>query len=130
MKAKKYYKELSFKAWCCIDACDDLKKLPSLYQSKKDAVENNTSYFGSDYDDPMVRGVVCECSVKIELPPFPEITDELILHTLREKASPAISVLGDDAFNTIQIKEAHKERERALARLVKLQSLQKREKAK
>ena len=70
-------KVLTFKAYCLMDHTDAPEELPTLYLTKEEAIEDNTSYHGSPYDDPLVRGVMCECAVTVTMPPLPKLNKEL-----------------------------------------------------
>jgi hypothetical protein len=93
-------KTLKHKAWCLIEAADNLKEIPTLYKNRKKCIEANTSYYGHDCDSPERRGLICECEVIVKIKGKFQPSDSLkeyyrdIIGT-----RPPLLVVGDDSWN-------------------------------
>lgn len=110
-------KTLKYKAWCALEYTDDLKELPSLYQSKKDCIECNTSYMGHPCDDPRRRGVIAECEVVVKIKGDLKATKELREYYELRGVSPALLVVGDEDWNKKAFASAIKEKRAKLKKL-------------
>lgn len=110
-------KTLKYKAWCALEYTDDLSKLPTLYPSKTECIECNTSFIGHPCDDPRRRGVIAECEVTVTIKGELKATKELRSYYEQRGAHPALLVAGDNAWNKKAFEEAFEEMRAKLRKL-------------
>lgn len=62
-------RKTKFKAFCFIESFKPVEDAVfDLYRTKRDALQAHRSYFGHHCDDPLKRGVICECEIRIRVP--------------------------------------------------------------
>lgn len=110
-------KTIKYKAWCIIEITDDLKGLPFLSRTKREALWGGRSHFGHPCDDPQKRGVLAQCELTLKVPPMPPVTDELMEYVRAFKGKPALFVLGDRRGNKRAFRNAKVQQQAILKKL-------------